>query len=52
MLNLLTDQPHQQLCYRCGNETAIYFNPLKHSIGTKPKEKHKISLNHMNNFTP
>lgn len=52
MSNLLTDQPHQWLCYRCGNETSIYFNPLKHSIGTKLKEKHKISLSYTNNFSP
>lgn len=51
-LNPLTDQTHQWLCYRHGNETSIYINLLKHSIGTKPREKHKISLNCVNNFSP
>lgn len=51
-LNLLTDQTHQWLCYRCGHETSIHINLLKHLIGTKPKEKYKITLNHMNNFSP
>lgn len=43
MLTLLTYQTHPWLCHNCSNETSIYINLLKCSVGTKSKEKYKIS---------
>lgn len=43
MLNLLTYQTHPWLCYKCSNEISICVNLLKCSVGTKSKERCKIS---------